>query len=438
MIFFILLSYELFSIWHKQPKGTWAFIEATPRGDVSHGYESFSAVHLKQDQILRLCDIAAMSTGHSWSFLAFFMMNFSVGALLIAALLRSSPHRRRANHWLALLLLVLLLLNLELTLRVTGLILLYPQFYRASLPLLYLPGPLLYFYVKDLSRSQNHWTQFRFLHFLPAILAGVFLVYSGPEDLPVATADLIRPPQGRYWIDVLTPIIFLFAYLTLSYIEVGKFRTILSGRFSNLDAIKLGWLNHILQLVAAAWSIVCLREILAFNSIRFYPLPAGISIFILGTGYFALTRSPVTFWDDEIDPATRKFLPDHISPSESSFWSEEIIRVMNEKRPYLNPNFTIADLSEIMAIPTYYLGHLINQIFHQSFAEFVNSYRIGEILSHADAKQLRPGDLEVAARQLGFPSRSAFKSCFKSFTGKSLSQYCASSTSPDLSLSRLT
>lgn len=361
---------------------------------------------------------------HAAIVLVFLVANGAVGAIIITALLRTRPGRNAPNKWLALLIGTLLILNLELTLRLTGLILHWPAFYRATLPLLYLPGPLIYFYIRDLAGTKFKLRWMRPLHFAPALVAVGLTATRAPITIPNTLGEIMRPPPGHYVVDIILPLVSLLIYLVLYYVELRKLRQVLKERFSNLEAIKMGWLSQILQLLGAAWFVICIREFLILHSISLLPIPIGISIVIFGTSYLALKRTPVISWDDEPDPATFKILPETVTPRELAKWSKEIISVMNEQKPYLNPDLTIADLAQTVGVSTYYLSHVINQIFHQTFSELVNSYRISELLQRTKDHQMNSAELVAKAQSMGFPSRAAFKSCFKSVTGKTPAQYC--------------
>ena len=104
--------------------------------------------------------------------------------------------------------------------------------------------------------------------------------------------------------------------------------------------------------------------------------------------------------------------------------SQDLLRLMEERKPYLNPKLTLADLAQEMHINRTYLTTVLNRDIGKSFYDFVNEFRITEACAIIDAlpPSERPKLSDVASRS-GFNSLSTFKRSFLKVKGMLPSQY---------------
>lgn len=91
-------------------------------------------------------------------------------------------------------------------------------------------------------------------------------------------------------------------------------------------------------------------------------------------------------------------------------YREEIVAWMENKKPYLNPDFKLMDVSEILPLNRTYLSRVFNEGFGSSFSDVVRDYRIREseqmLASRKDIPVGRVGEL------CGFSSPSVFHRVF--------------------------
>ncbi|MCG8701041.1 MAG: helix-turn-helix domain-containing protein [Bacteroidales bacterium] len=101
---------------------------------------------------------------------------------------------------------------------------------------------------------------------------------------------------------------------------------------------------------------------------------------------------------------------------------DKISTVMQHKKLYLNPKFTLNELSRHVGSNTYYVSKVLNEGFQVSFTDYINSLRIEAFIKdfkeHAD-----PGTFIQYAYKVGFNSKSAFNRAFKKKTGSTPSEY---------------
>jgi AraC-like DNA-binding protein len=104
-------------------------------------------------------------------------------------------------------------------------------------------------------------------------------------------------------------------------------------------------------------------------------------------------------------------------------YREKLEQWMETEKPYLNPEFRLNDLRQVLPLNRTYLSQLINTEYDCTFYQFVTNYRIEE------AKRLmrEQPDLKMQdiAEQCGFSSPVVFSRIFARETGETPSEWCA-------------
>lgn len=98
-------------------------------------------------------------------------------------------------------------------------------------------------------------------------------------------------------------------------------------------------------------------------------------------------------------------------------YAEALKQWMENAKPYLNPDFKLADLREVLPMNRSYLSQFINDTYGCTFYQFVNNYRIAEaqrLMSENPELKMT----EIASRS-GFTSRSSFTQTFTREVGVS-------------------
>ena len=99
----------------------------------------------------------------------------------------------------------------------------------------------------------------------------------------------------------------------------------------------------------------------------------------------------------------------------SAVYRETLEKWMQEEKPYLNPEFRLLDMRQVLPLNRTYLSRLINDEYGCSFYQFVTNYRIEEakrlMREHPDMK------MQDVAEQSGFSSPTVFGRIFARETG---------------------
>ncbi len=148
-----------------------------------------------------------------------------------------------------------------------------------------------------------------------------------------------------------------------------------------------------------------------------------------------LLRSQVFYIRDHTDQITGKtiVINDTIVKYKKNYYDREsltrdfneIEKIMEKEKLYLNPELTLPGLADQLKIPRNRLSYILNEYRKQKFYDFLNTYRIGE------AKRLMTTDLYAGnilriAFESGFNSKTTFYTAFKKITGTTPLEFLSS------------
>jgi len=102
---------------------------------------------------------------------------------------------------------------------------------------------------------------------------------------------------------------------------------------------------------------------------------------------------------------------------------EDLKKLMELEKPYLNSNLTIDDLALRLNINKRTLSNVINDEMETNIYGFINDYRINEFIKIISEEEMDHLSIEGIASKVGFKSKSSFNACFKKATGKTPSRY---------------
>ena len=110
-------------------------------------------------------------------------------------------------------------------------------------------------------------------------------------------------------------------------------------------------------------------------------------------------------------------------PGQVEAYKKQVLALFMTEKPYLDPKFSLSDLSEKLSISTKHLSQVINQSFDQSFFDFINAYRIQEVQQILKESGNDKVTVLEAMYQAGFNSKSSFNTAFKKVTGQTPSEF---------------
>lgn len=116
------------------------------------------------------------------------------------------------------------------------------------------------------------------------------------------------------------------------------------------------------------------------------------------------------------EPAKKKELP-------VDKYKQLIEEYFSAEQPYLQPKFSVHQMSVGTGIPLHHLSYLLNNYYNKRFTDFVNEYRIQYVLDRIKEGALTELSVDGLSRKAGFSSRSNFSLTFKKHTGITPTEY---------------
>ena len=202
-----------------------------------------------------------------------------------------------------------------------------------------------------------------------------------------------------------------------------QFRRTLDDQFSDDRSYSLRPLFWLILLFATISLLAMLNNLIGrewFAGKNVVAAPAllmSLLLYLLGyvTSHLKLTNvsvdsnQPTQYYTDETDkPAGFPRLR-----------AEELQALMQEKKPYLNPNLTLGELAAMLHTNRTYLSCFLRDELQVNFATYINMYRVEEakkILSN-NSHLSQKAALQDAIIHSGFSSESSFYRIFKQLTG---------------------
>ena len=272
-------------------------------------------------------------------------------------------------------------------------------------------GPLIYFYVLKTIRAGYQFRLKHLLHFSPVILQLLSRV--------MEISPLNRALQ-------LLAFVSAGIYLYLSQIEIRRYYR--SQEFTGGDRYRHGlrWLQRQMDVFCVLWLLWLLFMVVAYlffhagrGIYTYHPLYLLLSIAAVWTATGAYLRPGVSVIEEM--PAALKILP-QTELKQKGAWLK---KVMKANLYYQDPDLTLTSLAEKLNLTTHELSRIINQGLKKSFNDFINEYRVAEVIRKIGDPAYDRITLIGIAYDSGFNSKSTFNRILKEVKGVSPAEYKA-------------
>lgn len=218
-------------------------------------------------------------------------------------------------------------------------------------------------------------------------------------------------------------------YLVPTIRILAKHKKRIKKEFSSTDGISLSWLSFMIYIVSAGYVVLIIFYLLdgakgdAFFTFRVWPIINAVIIVTIGCKGLMLHEiftDPRTVPDEKTGASDEKpFLP----PDKIREIIDKLTAVINEKRPYLDPELTLPMLADMTGVPRNYLSLAINEGVGQNFYDFINAYRVSEVKKQLEDPENHEINLLNLAFSSGFNSKATFNAVFKKNTGVTPTEY---------------
>ena len=210
----------------------------------------------------------------------------------------------------------------------------------------------------------------------------------------------------------LQPIISLYpvVLVALLFTHLRAYNNWCEENYSSLNQIDVEWIIRYL-VMAVLVGLVYMYMCLTHTPTRgFTQLWLTIFMFVYSTEQILFRKDPWTM----LRNSEKEKIQEHRD------WPNQELRKkleewMEEEKPYINPDFQLADLGEVLAMNRTYLSQFIHSEYGCTFYQYVNRYRIEE------AKRLKKENPQLKAQEIaarcGFSSPAVFSRTFAAITG---------------------
>lgn len=373
----------------------------------------------------------------------FIIAGVAQGFLLLILCFRFFNENSAASALLSGLVLMLVWLQLEF-LAIRGVVSIpVPGFYGTRFGAWLAIGPLILFYQRALRNPRFIWRKAYYWHFLPFLLFVVILpIFFAwqlhPHAINYGLLVYLRHPDLAYngWYFfylVLFPFQFiqLSLYLIKAQRELKTYESTLQEHLAKLEAHTLSWFRQLLVwltvLVVATLLFLLLSPYLGLyirelDFIYIFPMVA-----IVYSISFKSFRQESIF--GKINPPNlpasnaKKYEKSALTPVKAKQLKQQLLDHMLNQKSHLNNELTLRSLAEELQVPPYQLSQLLNEHFKKSFFDFINGYRIQEVISFIDNTGHKKPTLLEAAFACGFNNKTSFINNFKKHTGQTPSKY---------------
>ncbi|MDN5202761.1 helix-turn-helix domain-containing protein [Fulvivirgaceae bacterium BMA10] len=359
--------------------------------------------------------------------------------ILTGILLFRRGDRPLANRLISL---TLLIVNLHLTYLMvldTNLDNFFPSLLWIPYSYITAIGPLIYFYAKALTNTGFVLSRVSIRHFVPVIVE--FILQLIQIAYSIQDAQLYYNTPLYFYV---TPITYLWAagsilfYLHLSLKIINNHEVWVLENFSNLKEITLNWLKKLIVYYRLLW-IIWVPFIITF--LLFFRFQLQYISIVLALYFLMLILTYLTLWigleslkkgnliflkPNEEKTANKNF--GKLTKAEIQNCISKIIRLMDQDKMYLNENLSLRELAIKLNADPNLISFVLNNHMEKNFYDFVNSYRIEEVINKLNDPSYKHLTLLGIAMESGFNSKTTFNRVFKQVTGMTPSAFQKRST----------
>lgn len=295
---------------------------------------------------------------------------------------------------------------------------------------------LLFMYASTLMEKHKRFDRRLLLHLIPFLLANVYMsfyIYIKNTEWKTNFFEETSFSSRPFLFNLMLLLIVMIypVYVIWIYRKLKKHVKEIKMVFSCPDQIDLFWLNYLLVSVLVLWLVNLYSKLISgyFNHLQYSDATLIIYFFdlviIMIIGYFGFKQGLI-FLSIELNNKTaadQKYKSTGLSTGQSIEYLDHLLKYMEQEKPYLQSQLTIAELAEQINIPSYQLSQIINEQLNKNFFEFVNEYRVKEFQERISKNLGDKFTLLAIALDSGFNSKSSFNNIFKKQTGLTPKQF---------------
>lgn len=305
-----------------------------------------------------------------------------------------------------------------------------PVFKGVGETTLFLYGPIIYLYLRNIILKNNITNRYIILlHFLPAFIVIIFLSPFFLRNIGASFIGSVTNLPRLYkhhgitvaLVDFLIYYSHVLIYLFMSYRLLRRENLNLKKQH-NKQRLKL---QKVLGIYLAFGFVIVLilfiKPFVNSNSSIFYKLITAFFLFhIYGISYLIYQDKGFNIRIDESkNYKTKKLLP--LQYQEEIL--DKLIQYFQSEKPYLDKKLNISKVASNLKMTSNNLSFVINKKLNKRFNDFVNEYRVELAKKYLVDSSKEHLTIEAIAEEVGFNSKSTFNSAFKKNTGATPSEF---------------
>jgi len=264
-------------------------------------------------------------------------------------------------------------------------------------------GPLLYFHVIKLVHPDRGFQRKDLLHFCPSVLELFFGIYG-----------------INFWIQPLA-LASTGVYLYLSHRLISDYYRQLKFTEGDRSLYEWRWLQNLLVsmdvavMLSVPYLLLCYY--FRFSGQAYYPLYIILAVTVIRMGAVVFFRSATIA---PVAEAQLSRIPPSAALKQKGAWLKKTIAA---RLLYQDAELSVSSLAAQLDIPAHELSRIVNTALKKNFSDFINEYRINDIIQKVQDPDYDRMTLEGIAFTSGFNSKTTFNRTFRQMTGKSPAEY---------------
>lgn len=303
----------------------------------------------------------------------------------------------------------------------------FPCWNRLPLQFSMVLGPLIYFYVLKITRPEQKFRWKDLLHFSPLLLELGAQVWEVRDNIKTGAATYQTPAfqQLNPVLQLLT-FVSVVIYLYLSHRLIIRFYRRIKFNGGDRYRYELQWLHRLLTGFGLLWLLWIPYAVVDYfyyhgqmDVQTCYPLYLLLAITFIRIAIVSFLRPDVAV------PAHAPLVSRLLPPAELKQKGTWLKKIIKENCYYQDPELSLGSLAEKLDLTPHELSRIINTVLKKSFNDFINEYRIAEVIQKMQNPVYNRLTLLGIAFDSGFNSKTTFSRAFRRITGKTPGEYCS-------------
>ena len=327
----------------------------------------------------------------------------------------------KGNVFLFLLILLFSFYLFENVIYSSGYLVELPHLFLATLPLIFLIGPLFYQYIRSSLNKDFRLRPLDVVHLFPFLFELIILVpfYRLDENIKILVYERSQVATTREGISIFFVGYLIFILSTFWYF-FASYRLLKSHSISNTKSRKrLKWLRlasatffsyMFFSLILSIW----MRIAPEITPIYFHVNLILMSLMVYGIGYVSYLNP------DLFDSLSKKsiYTFSALDEVQMELLANRLTQLMTNEQPYLKSDITAEDISKSLDISKHQLSQVLSLGLQSSFYELVNHYRVEHSKTILTSPEYDHAKILHIAFDSGFTNKASFLRNFKKYTGQ--------------------